>query len=93
MTVPNRIERAATARNATHPRVRGSIDLTCNFYVPLHRGDYFPDAAVHNYPSPYVRTTNIVPAAYSWRQPAPAAVMDLPPPPPYPAGRKAPMVM
>ncbi|EYC08134.1 hypothetical protein Y032_0067g134 [Ancylostoma ceylanicum] len=66
---------------------------TGNFHVPLHRGDYFPDAAVHNYPSPYIRTTNIVPAAYSWRQPAPAAVMDLPPPPPYPAGRKAPMVM
>ncbi|KIH57016.1 hypothetical protein ANCDUO_12800 [Ancylostoma duodenale] len=30
---------------------------------------------------------------YSWRQQAPAAGKDLPPPPPYPAGRKAPMVM
>ncbi|ETN86781.1 hypothetical protein NECAME_19530 [Necator americanus] len=66
---------------------------TGNFHVPFHRGDYFPDAAVHNYPSPYVRTTNIISTAYPWRPPAPATVMDLPPPPPYPAGRKAPMVM
>ncbi|KAK6053496.1 FERM PH-like domain protein [Cooperia oncophora] len=66
--------------------------LTGNFHVPLHRGDYFPDSAVHNY-APYVRTPNVMPAAYAWRPTAPAAVMDLPPPPPYPAGRKAPMVM
>ncbi|XGW04504.1 hypothetical protein V3C99_015581 [Haemonchus contortus] len=66
--------------------------MTGNFHVPLHRGDYFPDSAVHNY-APYMRTPNVVPAAYAWRPTAPAAVMDLPPPPPYPAGRKAPMVM
>ncbi|PIO74907.1 FERM central domain protein [Teladorsagia circumcincta] len=66
--------------------------LTGNFHVPLHRGDYFPDSAVHNY-APYMRTPNMMPATYAWRPPAPAAVMDLPPPPPYPAGRKAPMVM
>ncbi|KAK6023112.1 hypothetical protein OSTOST_11164 [Ostertagia ostertagi] len=66
--------------------------LTGNFHVPLHRGDYFPDSAVHNY-APYMRTPNLMPATYAWRPPAPAAVMDLPPPPPYPAGRKAPMVM
>lgn len=66
--------------------------LSGNFHVPLHRGDYFPDSAALNY-APYMRTTNVMPAAYAWRPSAPSAVMDLPPPPPYPAGRKAPMVM
>ncbi|WKY09279.1 hypothetical protein Q1695_001998 [Nippostrongylus brasiliensis] len=63
------------------------------FHVPLHRGDYFPESVVHNH-APYLRANNVMPTAYEWRPVAtPAAVMDLPPPPPYPAGRKAPMVM
>ncbi|KAE9417188.1 hypothetical protein Angca_002480 [Angiostrongylus cantonensis] len=61
-----------------------------NFNVPFHRGDYYPDSAVHKYS--YVRAPNIVPT-YAWRPATSATVMDLPPPPPYPAGRKAPMVM
>uniref|UniRef100_A0A1I7XLE4 FERM domain-containing protein n=1 Tax=Heterorhabditis bacteriophora TaxID=37862 RepID=A0A1I7XLE4_HETBA len=92
----------------THQRRPSScIDLTSDFssHVPpvittvnlhptacTHRGDYYLDSALQNY-APYVRPTVANTNSYAWRPSTTPAVMDLPPPPPYPAGRKAPMVM